>query len=223
MPQSDALATMLNLQAQDPALSPHLRSYDGGGRRNSARVASLRSLLKIPGPDVGDISQSDYEDASNDLVSQLLAQTQAEGIAKAYPEQVKGEYGLRTEDVKGRYGVEAARAKATSAEEDKAAARTFTAGQNELNRQSRAETAAARDVAMGQRGAANNEAVLDRQRELQTTPLRPKADTGWHPLDALFGKSQATPAPAAGGRMTKPMRNGGTAYSDDGGKTWFTD
>lgn len=42
---------------------------------------------------------------------------------------------------------------------------------------------------------------------------------------ATAAPSQLT-APGAGGgaqRMTKPLRNGGVAYSDDGGKTWFQD
>lgn len=202
------------------------------GNRNQAKVESLRRLLGLDtekGQDPLDYSQQELEQAANDVIYEPMREKyQAEAQKALIPEQLKGQYGLAEAELKGRYGVEAARAKAQQDAERLGQTQAFQAGQGELNRKSRADLQSALQAEISARAAAQQQT----QKDIQGMPLRPKAPTpsgGWHPLgnlyDWLFGGAETQPvAPtAATGRLTRPLKNGGTAYSDDGGKTWFTE
>lgn len=123
----DSLATLLNLQQQDPLLSVPRRPLDY--KRNQAKVASLRAFLGIPGEDVGDISQQDYEEAATDVERRRHAEIAAKGQADILPEVVRGQYGVQA-------ARERARTDRASLQEDRQA---FQAAQAELNRAAAAE------------------------------------------------------------------------------------
>ena len=97
-PTEDALAVLLNLQQTDPLLSAPRRPFNYD--RNQAKVASLRKFLGIPGEDVGDISQQDYEEAAADVERRQQEQELVKGQATIAPEIVRGEYGVRAAEAR---------------------------------------------------------------------------------------------------------------------------
>lgn len=149
MPQHDALAILLdNLKAAQgtPVLrsdarepvpgrpgewrQPFTPADEGAGRRrNQAKVMALRAFLGIPGADVGDISQQDYEEAGADVERRQHALITAKSQADILPEQVRGQYSVQA-------AKERARTDRAQLQEDR---QTFQSEQGELNRAAAAE------------------------------------------------------------------------------------
>ena len=102
------------------------------GRRNQAKVMMLRKLMGIPGEDVGDVSQTDYESAFTDL------ERYQHGLERA-----KGEGATLPAHVTGQYSVEAAKARAEATEgtqrRQQERQHTFQAGESALDRGAMAE------------------------------------------------------------------------------------
>ena len=91
--------------------------------RNQAKVASLRSFLGIPGEDVGDISQTDYESAAADVERRHQEENEAKALASALPAMISGEY-----------SVKAAGARAQAGEEQQQRQQLFQSKENAINR-----------------------------------------------------------------------------------------
>lgn len=126
----DPLSVLLNLQQQDPTLSVPSRPLDYN--RNNAKVAMLRRYLGIPGEDVGDISQQDYEEAAADVERRRNEELQAQASARILPEVVRGEYGVKAAGVRAQAGSEERR-------QQQARQHEFLGEQNALNRQAAGE------------------------------------------------------------------------------------
>lgn len=121
-----ALETLLGLNTlsnRTPG-GPSVPTFTPNIGRNAARVAGLRKFFGIPGEDVGDISQADYESAYDDTVEERLRELAQKEEIESLPERIRGEYGLRE-----------ARLNRQTAAEERNTMREFTAAQNELNRQ----------------------------------------------------------------------------------------
>lgn len=130
----DALTTLLNLKSASN-YSPGgggVANYTPDTRRNSATVGLLRKYFGLQGPDTGEVSQSDYENTFETLRQQEEAKARQEAEARAYPEQVRGEYSVAT----ARERTRATQAAAEAAAQRAAEQREFQREQNDLNRRS---------------------------------------------------------------------------------------
>jgi len=124
-PREDALTALFNLQRREPRLSAPRRpsSID----RNPAKVAALRAFLGIPGQDVGDISQVEYEEAATDVERRHREEAEAKALPAIVAETIRGQYGVRAAGVRAQAAGEERR-------EQQARQHEFQAGQAELNR-----------------------------------------------------------------------------------------
>ena len=179
------------------------------GQRSGARSAGLARMLGLP--DDGRISQQDMQGEYDYQAAAQAEIAQAEAEQNAYPEQIRGQYGLQQEEVKGQYARAIAEANARAATTERQTSRDFTASQNQLNRESRANAQQTNIGAQEARAASGQAAILGRQRELAATPTRPKPEPtgGFHPLDALSrlfgGGSPAVPPGTADGSGEDPQ------------------
>lgn len=107
------------------------KTYTPNVKRNEATVGALRNYFGLKGPDTGDISQQDYEDAYGDIAAQEAERQREEAQAKAYVEQIKGQYGLEGERIKA----QTARANAEEVMNRAEAERQFRASEGEKNRE----------------------------------------------------------------------------------------
>ena len=99
---ADPLASLLvlkNLQQQTPVPN-----------RNEATALALRTALGIPGPDTGDISQSDLQDAYNQLV-----EGPSKGAEQAKMQQIQAQYQV-PEAMKSQSALDVEQARAASAQ-----------------------------------------------------------------------------------------------------------
>ena len=96
-------------------------------RRNQAKVMALRKFLGIPGDDVGDISQVDYEEAAADAERRKQAELTTQYVQ---PQEVSGRYGVEAAEAQGR----AYNRREGFQQEQQARQQTFQAGENKLNR-----------------------------------------------------------------------------------------
>lgn len=89
----------------DPANAGRMQTALSGlpqlGRRNNAKAGVLRKFLGIEGPDNGEFSQADLQDAGDYVQRQTIERDVA-------PKRVQGEYDLEGERIRGQYGVQAA-------------------------------------------------------------------------------------------------------------------
>lgn len=106
--------------------------------RNNAQVALLRKFLGL-GADDGSISQYDLEQTFKEEAARQSEAERAKAEQAAYPEQIRGQYGLQTEQLRGKNTAEVARINAERAAMERETQREFSAGQNQLNRDAMAE------------------------------------------------------------------------------------
>lgn len=123
----DPLSVLFNLQRHNPLVSgvrPDLtRRANGILLRNQAKVESLRTVLGLTGPDLGDISQADYEAAEADRQAREEEDMRRKQALAAVAPGVAGEYGLQQTALTGRQArerAEAGNAQALALEQAKA-------------------------------------------------------------------------------------------------------
>lgn len=132
----NALKSMMGMSANASTLRrPETQGHD----------AELYDSVPIDSPELYEIQEAtgggfSREQIQRSLVGklrQLLNMENAKAQTAMAPEMVRGQYGLQQEELKGKYGLETADRNREASANERATAREFTAGQNDLNRQSR--------------------------------------------------------------------------------------
>jgi hypothetical protein len=216
--------------------------------RNQAKVAAEAAALGVPELASGEYSQQDVDEtfnqAQNEALKRLIMPIQAKGQYELAAGQQAAQAGMQRENLRGQYGVEAAKQHAvTQAERDQ---QLFGNRMESQASQNAAvdERVAAQQRALDARAAAAQKAIGIRQQiASKTKDLSKASGSGLGNLFGFLGPSQkdklqaeiaalqaqegaapeAAAAPATGARMTRRLKNGGIAYSDDGGATWYQD
>lgn len=194
----DALSTLLNLRSTSnfsPGGGGMASSYTPQTGRSAATVGLLRKYFGLQGPDTGEVSQSDYENTFETLRQQEAEKARQEAEAKAYPEQVRGEYSVAA----ARERTNAARETARAAAERAAAEREFRAEQGRLGRESQMDRTKLIQSQTTARGKMSQGGINQRQRvgqaetrarALETGKVNVPADRNLSNFFGLFGPSQ---------------------------------